>query len=109
MFGGEDDAGGGELLGDAAHVEDGLRRERDTQFEAGRAVALLVDEIAVADYAQGAARGVGLVELGEDLVDFALDAWVLLGEGGIGCERDDGEEEYCGAAERFHGWALPRL
>jgi hypothetical protein len=33
----------------------------------------------------------------------------LLGEGGIGCERDDGEEEYCGAAERFHGWALPRL
>src|SRR5690242_20407457 len=43
LLGSDHDAGGGKLLGDAAHVEDGFRSERDAKFEAGFAVSPLVD------------------------------------------------------------------
>src|SRR5206468_1781797 len=61
LFGGENHAGRRELLRDAAHVENGCRRESNAKLEAGGPVAFFVNEISVSDDSERAAGRVGLI------------------------------------------------
>src|SRR5690625_3316183 len=89
----EGDCVGGELLGDRRHVEDRARGDRDPVLELGRAVALAVDELAVAGDGDGGARCGRITPLLEDRVDGCdFCAGETLREEGWG-EGGEGEEE----------------
>src|SRR5579859_2635442 len=74
LLGGKHDAGGGELLGHRAHVENGLRGNRNAKFETCTSVAPLVGEVAIAHDTEGAAGRAGLVIGCEHLIDFLFEA-----------------------------------
>lgn len=72
LFRRQHNAGSGELLGHRAHVKNGFRRNRDVEFEAAHAVAFAVNEVPVPYHTQRAARRIGLVVRGEDLIHLLL-------------------------------------
>src|SRR5215472_2910714 len=92
LLGGENHAGCRELLGDAAHVKNGFRRESNAKLEASGSVAFLVNKVSVSDDSERAAGRAGIIIGGEDLVYAAFERLIFLlfprhREGG--CEYND--------------------
>jgi hypothetical protein len=89
----KEDGGCGELLTDGANAVAHGGSSGCARIEAGVAVGVEVEDLAVFDYGEGGTGDAGLGEgVGGEVVDFLLEVG---GEGGLGAGGGETEEEKC--------------